>query len=77
MADEKLATELTKIIGDAGKVIYAKMWASDWTVIFDTEYAALKAFYAYRKSDVSFGKAEGPATGGKGWYITVRRAPWW
>ena len=74
MGNEKLAAELTKIIGDAGKVIWADLRTSDWTVVLDTEYAALKAFYAYRKSDVSFGKATGPLTDGKGWYITVRRS---
>ncbi len=71
----KLHSELTRVVGDAGKIIYVRAddfitppWSGkSWTVVFDTEYAALKSYYAYRGSDVHFGRSENFG----GWYITV------
>jgi hypothetical protein len=70
---ERFAKRLTKdmnaLVAGAGKVVYAVAYepakGGGWAVIFDTEYAALKAFYAWRNfANVHFGK------GSRGWYVS-------
>ena len=70
---EDLRRELDKRVRGAGKVIHIQMddvMTSDgsWTAVFDTEYAALKAYYVYRRSPgVRFGEARNLG----GWYVSV------
>ncbi len=66
--EERLTKELNKHVRGAGKVIEAQ-WRGDrsWLVVFDTEYAALKAYYIYRGAPkVRFGKS-----GTGDWYIST------
>ncbi len=65
----KLTAELNKIVHGAGKVthVVTEGPGTGWTVVFDTEYAALKAYYQYRHSKPTFGKS----TNLNGWYIHV------
>jgi hypothetical protein len=66
----KLKQELTKIIGERGNVIHVATegLGHGWCVVFDTEYAALKAYHTYRHSkDVQFGESKNL----NGWYISV------
>ena len=70
----KLTAELNKIVKGAGVVIevhgFEEAKGGGWSAVFDTEYAALKAFYAYRNAKPNaptFGKA---ANGG--WYLSLR-----
>lgn len=69
---EKLRRELEKHTRGAGKVIYIRAddltRSTGWTAVFDTEYAALKAYYTYRGSrGVRFGRS----TNLGGWYMAV------
>jgi hypothetical protein len=66
----RVERELNKIVQGAGKVIHVQSEGpgSGWLVVFDTEYAALKAYYHYRRSEPNFGKA---STGG--WYVSINR----
>ena len=63
--DLRLVQEIQKHIKGVGKVIYVDYRGPDWSVLVDTEYAALKVFYVYRGS-VEVKKANG-AMGG--WLI--------
>jgi hypothetical protein len=61
---------MQRIVGNAGNVVHAEMYeeakGGGWAVVFDTEYAALKAFYKYRGSPgLRFGKSP------QGWYIST------
>jgi hypothetical protein len=57
----RLRTEVQKHIGDAGKieelVAYAEAKGGGWVATLDTEYAALKLFYAYRHSGARMTKS--------------------
>lgn len=66
---KRLEQELDKIVRGAGKVtdVLTDGPGTGWTVVFDTEYAALKAYYHYRYSKgIHLGKSQ---TGG--WFISV------
>jgi hypothetical protein len=69
----RLVAEMEKHIRGAGKIIYVRMTdptkdGSYWSVVFDTEYAALKAYYVYRNSPkIRFGKSPNM----NGWFISV------
>jgi hypothetical protein len=67
---KRLTDEMNKYVHGAGHVVDVQTEGpgSGWTVVFDTEYAALKAFYIYRKSNPNFGKSSSFG----GWYISVR-----
>jgi hypothetical protein len=47
--NQRLLDEIEKHIGGAGKVLDVHYRGPGWTVVFDTEYAALKAFHAYAR----------------------------
>ena len=65
----RIGAEMKRIIGSAGKVIDISTQGvgTGFAVVFNTEYAALKAYYAYRHSNPSFGQTSG------GWYISLRK----
>jgi hypothetical protein len=68
----RLQKEMQRRVGDAGRVVHAEMYeeakGGGWAVVFDTEYAALKAYYAYRSSPgVGFGKSPTYS----GWYVST------
>ena len=65
---KRLEHEMNKIVRGAGKVtdVQTEGPGSGWLVVFDTEYAALKAYYHYRHNKPNFGKANGG-----GWYVSV------
>jgi len=69
----RLEQEMNKIVGTAGKVTYVQTEGpgSGWQVVFDTEYAALKAYYHYRHSQPHFGKAS--AGVGGGWFVSTNK----
>lgn len=62
----RLAREIEDQIKGTGEVIYAEYRGPDWTVLVDTEYAALKAYHAYR------GRVRIEKAGGRmgGWLIS-------
>jgi hypothetical protein len=64
----RLEQEMNKIVRGAGKVteVQTEGPGSGWLVVFDTEYAALKAYYHYRHNKPNFGKANGG-----GWFVSV------
>lgn len=69
----KLTQELNRVVRGAGVVIhvegYEEAKGGGWIGVFDTEYAALKAHYAYRGSPgLKFGRS--PTYGG--WYVSVK-----
>ncbi len=70
---EDLRRELDKRVRGAGKVIHIQMadvmtGDGSWRAVLDTEYAALKAYYVYRRSPgVRFGESRNLG----GWYIAV------
>lgn len=66
----RIEKELNRIVSPAGKVTHVQSEGpgSGWLVVFDTEYAALKAYYHYRHSNPNFGKA---STGG--WFMSINR----
>lgn len=66
---EHLTRDMNLLTKDAGKVVHAVAYGVEkgggWVVVFSTEYAALKVFYAWRKAhSIHFGK--GPL----GWYVS-------
>jgi len=68
--DERLRDQMQRTVGDAGSVVHAEMYeeakGGGWAVVFDTEYAALKAFYKYRGAPgLRFGRSP------QGWYIST------
>ncbi len=49
--NRKLAETMQRVVGNRGKVIsVVSSGPGDWSVVFNTEYAGLKAFYDYRYS---------------------------
>lgn len=70
---ERLTAQVTRLIGDAGKVLdaiaYEEAKGGGWAVILDTEYAALKTYYAFRNSP---GVRFGESTNMGGWFVSVR-----
>jgi len=64
-----LRREVEKRIRGAGKIVdlvaYAPAKGGGWTVVLDTEYAALKLYYYYRMSDVHLTEK------GSTWIISV------
>jgi len=71
--ETRLRRHLQSLVKSAGRVteviIYEPAKGGGWSAIFDTEYAALKAFYAYRLTKgISFG--ESPNCGG--WHVSYQ-----
>lgn len=78
--EQSVYDTMKKVIGDRGEILKVICYGDvmddtfEFTVIFDTEHAALSAFYKYRftfadnASCVNIG--ESPNHGG--WYITIR-----
>jgi hypothetical protein len=66
----RLKAEIEGHIGAAGKVIEAIYGGPGvgWTVVLDTEYAALKVFYAYRRTK---GLRLGESRNLGGWFVSV------
>lgn len=56
----RLTAEIEKTIRGAGKLLevvaYAEAKGGGWAATLDTEYAALKLFYAWRRSDTHLTK---------------------
>lgn len=72
---ERFARDLSGVAGDAGKLTYLRVddprSGTGWTAIFDTEFAALRVYYRWRKiNGVNLGKAMTP---GGGWFVSVIR----
>lgn len=64
--DMRLAKEIESHIKGVGEVIYAEYRGPDWSALVDTEFAALRVYYAYRGS-VRIEKAGGRMGG---WLIS-------
>jgi len=66
----RLRSELERIIRGAGQIVdlvaYAQAKGGGWTAVLDTEYAALKLYYVYRRSDTHLTKK------GSTWVISVK-----
>ena len=68
---ERLRKEMERLVQGAGHVVDAQAYepakGGGWIVVFDTEYAALKVYYTYRKSSgVKLDKSS------KGWSVSTR-----
>lgn len=69
---KRFADDLSKIAGNAGRLTYLRFddprAGGGWTAIFDTEFAALRVYYEWRKvNGINLGKAVTP---GGGWYVS-------
>jgi hypothetical protein len=66
----RLRTEVERIIRGAGKIVdlvaYAEAKGGGWSAVLDTEYAGLKLYYVYRRSDAHLDKK------GSNWVVSVK-----
>lgn len=67
----RLQAEMEKLIhGTGGKVIDVRVYSAgkaNWSVVFDSEYAALRVAWAWRQSNPRLGKSSNLG----GWYVSV------